>query len=500
MPAAIAPSTSPSPSPSGLPESRTWLERVWASIADRGRPYADVPAATLPQLDRARRLAESLLSERGEASGAAVARELHDAVCALQGDDRPAFFRFLVERFAPKPETLRKAAEAWLAEPSIEAAARLAEAAEAPRQELLRRMNLAPGGTAALVTLREELLGLLRAEPALKVLDSDLRHLFASWFNRGFLELRRIDWQTPAAVLEKLIAYEAVHEIQGWDDLRRRLAADRRCFAFFHPSLPGEPLIFVEVALVQGLASAVQPLLSRDEPPGDPARADTAIFYSISNCQEGLRGISFGNFLIKQVVEELKAELPQLTRFATLSPVPGYRRWLERQLASPPEGGLFRPEEAAALAAAAGKDDPAEAFRALAEGGWWQEEPKREALRAPLLRLAAAYLTRPATDKGGIDPVARFHLGNGARLECINWLGNTSGRGMRESYGVMVNYLYDREEIEANHERFVHSGQVVRSPAVDGLLQLPRVAPASPSRSAFTRLLGGEQKASPKPG
>jgi malonyl-CoA decarboxylase len=487
MPAAAAPPASlTGPSP-----SRGWLERLWSGIADRGRAYADVPAAGLPPLDRARRLAGTMLSERGEASGAAVARELLESQAALQGEDRLAFFRFLSEGFAPDPDRLRKAAEAWLAEPTVEAAARLADAAEAPRQELLRRMNMAPGGTAALVRMREELLGLLRAEPGLRVLDGDLRHLFASWFNRGFLELRRIDWQTPAAVLEKLIAYEAVHEIQGWDDLRRRLAADRRCFAFFHPALPGEPLIFVEVALVRGLAAAVQPLLSRDDPPpADPAGADTAIFYSISNCQEGLRGISFGNFLIKQVVEELKAELPQLTRFATLSPVPGFRRWLERQLAAPPEEGLFRPEEAAALTAAApGQDDPAAAFATLAADGWWEEEPRREALRAPLLRLAATYLTRPNTPAtaGGIDPVARFHLGNGARLERINPLGNTARRGLRESHGIMVNYLYDREAIEANHEAFVHSGQVARSAAVEALLRPPPASLASSAAAAASR-------------
>jgi malonyl-CoA decarboxylase len=230
---------------------------------------------------------------------------------------------------------LRAAAETYLSHPSAEAAALLAAGADPPRQELLRRMNMAPAGTSALVAMRKEIGARLRDEPILKLLDHDLKHLFASWFNRGFLELRRIDWQTPAAVLEKLIAYEAVHEIHGWDDLRRRLAPDRRCFAFFHPALPDEPLIFVEVALVDGLAGAVQPLLVQD---GDDdaareraSRANTAIFYSISNCQDGLRGISFGNFLIKQVVEELKSELPHLIRFSTLSPVPGFRRWLTKR-------------------------------------------------------------------------------------------------------------------------------------------------------------------------
>jgi malonyl-CoA decarboxylase len=324
------------------------------------------------------------------------------------------------------------------------------------------------------------------------VLDSDLRHLFASWFNRGFLELRRIDWQTPATVLEKLIAYEAVHEIQGWDDLRRRLDADRRCFGFFHPALPSEPLIFVEVALVQGLAASVQPLLARDDPPSEPARADTAIFYSISNCQEGLRGISFGNFLIKQVVEELRAELPQITTFSTLSPVPGFRRWLERRLdsarpdAAAPGKPVFREEEAQLLTGHADATEAGaiDAFRALtADGEWWQDPARVDVLRAPLLRLCAEYLTRPNKGMSAIDPVARFHLGNGARLERINWLGNTSVRGMNEAFGLMVNYLYDPEAIEANHEAFVHSGKVARSAEVDGLLLLPaQLEPPAPKR------------------
>jgi malonyl-CoA decarboxylase len=244
----------------------------------------------------------------------------------------------------------------YLADGSAEATTGLARAADPPRQELLRRMNMSPGGTAALVAVRKELLGHVVREPALKLLDADLKHLFASWFNRGFLVLHRIDWGTPAAVLEKLFAYEAVHEIQGWDDLRRRLAPDRRCFGFFHPALPGEPLIFVEVALVEGLAAAVQPLLARDDDEQAAhqraASADTAIFNSISNCQDGLRGVSFGNLLIKQVVEELRAELPQLTRFSTLSPVRRFRRRLEKRLA-------------------AGEAPDAAVLAALKTEGWW---------------------------------------------------------------------------------------------------------------------------------
>jgi malonyl-CoA decarboxylase len=405
-------------------------------------------------LDQAKQLASALLSERGEASGAFMARELHEVLRGLDTADRLGFQRYLATGFRPDARTLSAAAQRYLADTTAEAAAALAQAADPPRQELLRRMNMAPGGTGALIAMRSEISSHLHDEPELKLLDADLKHLFSSWFNRGFLELKRIDWDSPAAVLEKLIAYEAVHEIKGWDDLRRRLAPDRRCFAFFHPALPGEPLIFVEVALVQGLATSMPPLLSRETDEeaerARAARADTAIFYSISNCQDGLRGISFGNFLIKQVVEELKAEFPQLKRFSTLSPVPGFRRWL-----------MQRPREAS---------DPT-LLSDLERDGWWHDLTQSEKLRPALMRLCALYLTRQPSPGSRIDPVARFHLGNGARLERINWLGNAAHRGIQESFGIMVNYLYDHDSIEENHEAFVRDGTIVRSCDVDALLK-----------------------------
>ena len=481
--------------PSAASDPRSWVERLWSSIAERGQSEARRAGKSVSSLDRVKLLADALLSERGEASGAALARELLSGLRSLGVEDRLAFYHFLAEGFAPDAARLRAAAEAYLAAPTPEHAARLAEAADPVRQELLRRMNMPAGGTASLVAMRKELLGRLRGEPALKPLDSDLRHLFASWFNRGFLELRRIDWQTPAAVLEKLIAYEAVHEIKGWDDLRRRLAPDRRCFGFFHPALPGEPLIFVEVALVQGLAAAVQPLLAADGGGEDAARdreavADTAIFYSISNCQDGLRGVSFGNLLIKQVVEELKVELPHVKRFSTLSPVPGFRRWLERRLAaSETEQDKAAAGEDEAATAPEGTQAPAAPLAALLkDDAWWEDQNKAEALRDPLTRLCAAYLTGGAAGaKGPSDPVARFHLGNGARLERINWLGNSAPRGIKESYGIMVNYLYDPETIEANHEAFARDGAVARSPEVDALLTAPPSAAAKPKRGAQSR-------------
>jgi malonyl-CoA decarboxylase len=458
--------------------TRSWLDRLWASLADRSRARASGDIAS--PLDQAKTLAEALLSERGEASGAALSRELIGRWRALSDADRAAFHRFIADGFAPDPDRLRAAARAYLEAPTNEAAARLADAADPVRQELLRRMNMAPGGTAALVAMRQDVLDRLQGEPRLKPLDSDLRHLFASWFNHGFLELKRIDWQSSAAVLEKLVQYEAVHEIQGWDDLRRRVAPDRRIFGFFHPALPGEPLIFVEVALVHGLAAGVQTLLAKDEDVAAAAErareADTAIFYSISNCQRGLRGVSFGNFLIKQVVEELKAELPQLTQFATLSPMPGFRRWVEKRLEARGAGALHTtPAEYQALAKAArasiGTEDSGVLLRTvLADERWWEDAGKADAVRGPLTRLAALYLTTSNAPKGPLDPVARFHLGNGARLERINWLGNRAPRGVRESYGLMVNYRYDPATIEANHEALARDGTIVRSPEVDALL------------------------------
>jgi malonyl-CoA decarboxylase len=463
--------------------ARSWFDRLLSSIADRGRAWVKIPT-DLPPQGQMRSLAESLLGEKGEASGAALARALIERYGALEPADRLGFLLFLSEGFAPDYAALKQAAEHYLAEPSAEAAARLGETAEPPRQELLRRINMGPSGTATLVAMRETILGLLEAHPSLKPLDSDLKHLLASWFNRGFLELRRIDWHTPAVVLEKLIEYEAVHEIQGWEDLRRRLGPDRRCFAFFHPALVDEPLIFVEVALVNGLAGAIRPLLATPEPGAAATTPDTAIFYSISNCQRGLRGISFGNFLIKQVVEELKAELPSLNRFATLSPVPGFRAWLDQRLAASARY-VLKPEERAAIAAVTGGGGTKGALRRLlAEPGWHEAPAIAAALEGPLLRLCAAYLTENKAGKGPADAVARFHLGNGAVLQQINWLANPGQRGLAESFGLMVNYLYDLDRIEANHEAFAHQGQVAHSDAVAATLRAER----SPGRSVGTLL------------
>lgn len=393
---------------------------------------------------------EHLLSSRGEASGLALAQDILSAWKELDDEEQPRFMRELLIRFGADDAHIEDAIQMYRSDRSPENLAALHEAAEPKRQELIRRLNAAPDGTRSLVRMREKLLGLLKSEPELKAVDSDFQHLFASWFNRGFLQLRSIDWTTPAHILEKIIRYEAVHAINDWNELRSRLApADRRCFAFFHPQLSDDPLIFVEVALTRSTPDNIGDLLDETRAPLKPGEANTAVFYSISNCQDGLRGISFGNFLIKQVVEELRREHPALETFVTLSPVPGFARWLK---------------------AAEEGDDTLELARLrdhLSNADWHRNaEIIGEA--SPLLQRAAAYYFLTARAAGGrlIDPVARFHLGNGARLERLNFPGDVSARGLRESHGLMVNYLYKLDDIERNHEAYAERGEVVASPEV----------------------------------
>jgi len=308
----------------------------------------------------------------------------------------------------------------------------------------------------------------------LRGLADDLRDLLANWFDIGFLELQRITWDAPASLLEKLMAYEAVHEIRGWTDLKNRLEADRRCFAFFHPRMPDEPLIFVEVALVSGIAGNIETLLDETAPMGNPQTADTAIFYSISNCQRGLVGISFGDFLIKRVVDALAAELPRLKTFATLSPLPAFRAWLA---AEAEQGPLLLPSEAKTVEVvsagmdAAGADDAL--LRLLDRPEWVDDLRIAAALREPLLRLAARYLLHARAPSGrALDPVAHFHLSNGARVEQLDWLGDRSPKGLQQSAGIMVNYLYRLGNIEANHEAYRDEGRVAASSTVRGLARV----------------------------
>jgi malonyl-CoA decarboxylase len=399
-------------------------------------------------------LCESLIAERAEFAGAALAREALAAYQQLDGRCRAEFFDVLARAFSPSPEEVGNAADAYRLDPSPANLIRLQDTIEPARQELFRRLNMAPGGTAALVEMRSLILKEVRERPEWLVIDADLLHLLRSWFNRGFLRLERIDWRTSAMVLEKVVQYEAVHAVQDWRDLRRRLQADRRCYGFFHPQLPDEPIIFIEVALTRGMSAHVQPLLDINSPVADASRADSAIFYSITNCQEGLRGISFGNLLIKQVAEDLKREFPHLRRFATLSPVPGFRSWLEQsrsRIAVGPQG-----EEHLRLLARI--DDPA-----------WHLGEVPGALEKLLVSLCAHYLTREKLNLEPRDAVARFHLGNGAGLERLNWMGDSSEQGMARSAGIMVNYVYSLPDVESNHDRYFREHAVIASSQVEKL-------------------------------
>jgi malonyl-CoA decarboxylase len=442
---------------------RAFLTNLLGTLTDRGRDLIRGLTHGTPHRiadGELAELGETLLSRRGEATGVALAQALLAGYETATPEQRLAFLEALADLFGPEREAIERAIEKVRAEDMSPAAVSdLHDAAEPRRQELIRRLNLAPGGTAALVRMREELLTYLAEHPQLRAVDNDFVHLFASWFNRGFLVLHRIDWTTPANILEKIIRYEAVHAIRNWDDLRNRLAPpDRRCYGFFHPRLVDEPLIFVEVALTKEIPGAIAPLLEDERTPINPKQATTAVFYSISNTQRGLGGISFGNFLIKQVVEDLKRELPGLNTFVTLSPVPGFASWLARERAS---------DNSAALDAA-----DKEVLTAIDQPGWINDPAIAERVK-PVMLAAAAYYFLEAKDKRGraADPVARFHLGNGARLEKLDYLGDTSAKGLKQSHGLMVNYCYDLDDIEANHEAFVEKGVIAASSVVRKRLQ-----------------------------
>ncbi len=405
-----------------------------------------------------------LLSERGAANSVAIARTLVSRFQALPDEQQGRFFERLSADFGPDPAAVLSSAQAYASDPSAPNLQRLTQLTEPPRQELLRRINRLPGGTSNIVAMRRALLARVDKQPELQAVEADFLHLLSSWFSPGFLQLQRVDWNSPAQLLEQIIRHEAVHEIDGWDDLRRRLQPDRRCFAFFHPQLPSEPLIFVEVALLPDMPGAIKPLIDKASNPTPLSQFKVAAFYSISNCQPGLKGVSLGNFLIKRVADELKRELPQLKTFCTLSPIPGFARWVR---AGAPCDGLpkvrnerLREAHQTLLDACEGNLDrlaTAHALRDLDAAG-----------AQALLRLGAFYLAFRTPADGG-DPVARFHLDNGARLERLNPLGDLSAKGVRQSLGLMVNYLYDLNKVESHHEMFVQ-GEVAHSRALAALL------------------------------
>jgi malonyl-CoA decarboxylase len=446
----------------------TNLRNAWRDIAESARGV--LTGTPRPDLsgDDATRLHQQMLSCLNGRGGGVTARaraaDLGRTYLSLDIAGRERFLQLLAGEFDVDHDEIKRRCVALIE--AVEPAARsaterqLRAALEPPRISLLRQFNALPEGVKFLVDRRAELIDLGQRNPLLGGLEEDLRRLLANWFDIGFLELKRITWESPAALLEKLMVYEAVHEFRGWTDLKNRLDADRRCFAFFHPRMPDEPLIFVEVALVSGMAGDVHALLDEAAPIGDPQVADAAIFYSISNCQRGLAGISFGDFLIKRVVDALATELPRLKIFATLSPVPGFRAWLEAQGRAEPNE-LLLPAERAAIEALEEGVPEADLLALLNRDGWQADQRVAGVLRDPLIRLCARYLLRERAPSGRVlDPVAHFHLSNGAGVERLNWLGDVSPKGLQQSAGIMVNYLYRLADIETNHEAYRGEGRV----------------------------------------
>lgn len=389
---------------------------------------------------------QSIVDPRvSEVEGGRRARGVAGWYASATLEQRYDMWLLMSEQFVADPVKVKAAQAQYTAAVGTpdEAAAEVKyrRATVSPRRRLLQRFSVNPEGIRFLVDMRAEMQPRLKSDGRLMALDVEMEYMFSTWFDVGFLDLRRISWDSPASLIEKLIKYEAVHDIRGWADVKNRLDSDRRCYGFFHPRLPDEPLIFVEVALMDDMASSITPLLDESAAPANLSRATHAIFYSISNTQAGLKGVSFGDSLIKRVVDTLKEEFPKLKTFVTLSPIPGLRPWLSRN-ASPE---LLK--------------------------SWEQvlELPASAPERAALLGMAARYLADEMRDGKPLDPVARFHLGNGARVERINWAGDPSSKGMKQSYGLMVNYLYDLKRLD-RHRALLAQGKIPTAPAVGKLM------------------------------
>ncbi len=461
----------------GLGLSRRALARAFSELRGAGPEHTlapDLPEDDLPFLRR--KIDDCLAARGGVVSARARAAELGRAYLALDQRGRTRFLSLLAKEYGPNRDAMAQASEAFAQAGAAQfpsARRALTAALTPPRLALLKQFNSLEQGVKFLVDLRADLLRQSSRDPDLAALDVELHELLSAWFDIGFLDLQRITWDAPAALLEKLVAYEAVHEIKSWGDLKDRLDSDRRCYAFFHPAMPNEPLIFVEVALVNGLAADIHILLDETAPAQNPEKADTAIFYSISNAQAGLQGVGFGDFLIKRVVDVLAHDFPKLKTFATLSPVPGFSAWLKQRLTQPEP--LLTPDESAAIARVGPSGATPALAQILARPDWHSDAPIQNALRPILLRLCAHYLTREKRGGTGavaraLDPVAHFHLTNGARVERINWLADLSKNGIAQSAGMMVNYLYRLNEIEHNHEAYRARGHISAGSGIRVLL------------------------------
>lgn len=452
------------PSETALDERPT-RERLAASL--RHKAEAMSPRMLRRTLDELKAIIDPQISE---VEGGRRAQVLIDRYMRATVERRRDMWLLMSEMFTADPEKVKKAQAKFAAAVGTpdEAAAEVQyrRSTVSPRRRLLQRFSVLPEGIRFLVDVRAEMQPYLRKDKRLQALDVEMEYMFSTWFDVGFLELRRISWDSPASLVEKLIKYEAVHDIRSWDDVKNRLDSDRRCYGFFHPRLPDEPLIFVEVALIEHMAESITPLLDEQAAAADLDKATWAIFYSISNTQNGLRGVSFGDSLIKRVVETLSAEFPRLRHFSTLSPIPGLRKWLgqnaQRLLELTPE------KEQAELGRAAGFEPPT-AAHLLQALDHVETLDARSPLRRWLLQCAALYLGRELSDGKPVDPVARFHLGNGARVERLNWMGDPSAKGLRQSYGLMVNYLYDLKRLDRNRAQLV-DGKIAVAGAIEELL------------------------------
>ena len=423
------------------------LKRIISSIADVGQKLFKKSDIKKDDLESILLLCDDLLSNKGAVFGITVARDITNLYQELSNENKLNFFKKLNEKYKPSHTKVGEAISLYLKSQNEKNLSLLFKVAEGKRRELFRRMNMAPNGTSIIVSLREDLLKFLGVAQDLVPLDNDLKHLFKAWFNPGFLKLKKITWDTKATVLEKIMKYERVHHIKDLNELKRRLGEDRRFFSYFHPALEDEPIIFVQVALTKSLGKSIQeimkPLINGDQ------KNDTATFYSISNCHEGLSRVTLGNFLIKRVIYEIQEELPHIKNFGTLSPIPGFAQWFsyleENKLKT--IMGNFKHD----LAFLKSSD--------LKIGDTRIIENKEE-----LTKLVAHYLINEKNQKGlPINDVTRFHLGNGAIIEDIAINANVSDTGFKRSFGIMVNYLYELESIEKNHEDYMTNNKVVFS-------------------------------------
>ncbi|OYT13832.1 MAG: decarboxylase [Bacteroidetes bacterium 4572_114] len=430
-----------------------FAKNLVGSVADAGEKFLDLRRLRGTPTQSLLKLCDDLISHKGVASGIALAREMVYRYQSLKSDEKLNFLLELNQQMGPNLLEIRKAAGEFSKTPDEKNLVQLSRKIKSNRQKLFSRMNMAPNGTQAIVALRKDILDFIPSHPGLKAIDDDLRVLLTSWFNPGFLTLKKIDWDTEASILEKIILYEAVHDIKDWNDLKTRLVADRVCFAYFHPALEDEPLIFVEVALTKGITGSIQSIIESGE---DTEEGDTAIFYSINNCQQGLRKIPLGNFLIKMVVTELATELPAIKTYCTLSPIPGFADWLRRELKSG-NSKLIQKKERKIL-------------RTVEEVDWYKDKNRCNELQKPLMMACAKYLVEVKKNGKPLNSVAKFHFGNGAQLYRINWMGNTSAHGLAESFGLMVNYLYDLKHIETNHEAYVQRGDLAVAKSIRAII------------------------------